>query len=120
MNRKKYKRKDPPEMQKKVLHHAEQEYRFFKYKMLSNSPKKVYERCVKIRFYECLHEYFQYKDILDDFLEKIANEGTVYGTLWTIYLKYEYLGVGTWEDIEELLQVYISEGQLNDEGDRSQ
>lgn len=115
MNRKKYKRGDSPKLQKQVLQYAEQEYKLFKYRMLSNPPKKVYDRCVKIRFYECLHEYFQYKDMTDgNFLEKIANEETVYSTLWETYLKYEYLGVETWEDIEELLQVYISEGQIND------
>ena len=39
----------------------------------------------------------------------MAGRGSLSRALWGIYLKYEYLGMDTWEEIEEILAVYVRE-----------
>lgn len=102
-----YKRKDCKDSYRNFMYQMEQEYHLFKYKMLSRTPREIYERCTKIYFYECLHEYLLYKeDINAEFLEKASKRTSVYRELWELYQKYEHLEVGTWEQIEEMLKFY--------------
>ncbi len=86
------------------------EHALFKYQMLSNPVRTVYDSCNKIRFYECMMEYFQYKESISRAFVN-SSENSVYplAELYEIYLKHEYLHVGTWKGIEEILNVFVVE-----------
>lgn len=102
-----YKRKDSKDKEQALMEQMEQEYQLFRYQMLSRTKKEIYESCAKIHFYECCHEYFLYQeDIVAEFFEIAVQRKGIYQELWNLYLKYEYLEVDTWEQIEEMLKLY--------------
>ncbi len=113
MERKKQRRDRRTDREREVLWRMEREYELFRCQMLSKGAEKVYDRCTEIYFYECLHEYFLYKEeISTEFLETVSKEPEIYRVLWEMYLKYEYLEVGTWENVDEMLRVYCKENSL--------
>lgn len=104
------KRIDHSEREKEMLKKVGAEYELFRYKMLSKSVQEVYNACRCISFYECVYEYFQYfEKISTDFVNAANHSEAVLAELWEIYLKYEYLRIENWEEIEELLNVYVME-----------
>lgn len=101
------KRGDRPEKEKEMLQKIRTEYELFYYKTLSRTPQEIYHACKRICFFECVYEYFQYKEeISEDFINATGQRDRILEELWEIYLKHEYLGMDTWEEIEELLEVY--------------
>ena len=95
------------ERENEMLRKIETEYSLFRYKMLSDSTQEVYDSCRKICFYECINEYFQYsREISADFVNATRQSDKILAELWQIYLKYEYLGMDTWEEIEDILNTY--------------
>ena len=87
-----------------LLDRLTQEHDLFYYKMLSSPPKVIYESCGKIRFYDSVYEYFQYKEELDpEYVEACLKETHILEGLYNLYLKHENLRVATWDDIEEML-----------------
>ena len=102
-----YKRGEISQRKKEMLAKLEVEHKLFKYRMLSGDNKSIYDACNKIRVYECLYEYFLWKeDINTEYIQLLSGNDSVLQTLYDIYLKYEYLDVGTWLAIDELLEVY--------------
>lgn len=98
------KQKDKEELMKKV----QTEYTIFKYKMLSDGRKEIYDACAKIFYYECMHEYFEYnEEIPEKFVDAMADTENIMERLYVLYLKNEHLQVDTWKAIEELLEAYI-------------
>lgn len=95
--------------EQRLRHRMESEYDYFKYRMLASSRNEIYNQCNKIRFVECLREYVIYnREISGRYIEALlACRGNVYEELYAVYLKNESTKVGTWDDIEELLNVYI-------------
>lgn len=90
------------------LNLIKKEYAVFRYTMLTNCPKSIYDSCVIIRFYECIHEYFLYNTSIDvRIIDAFSGNEDIINTLYHFYLKHEDLDVGTWEDIDELLLMYI-------------
>ena len=83
------------------------EHELFRYKMLASTAEAVYDACNRIWFYECIYEYFQYAENIEEkFVEACLEEENAIATLWELYVRYEYLKVGTWEDVEEILAVF--------------
>ena len=75
--------------------------------MLASTAEAVYDACNRIWFYECIYEYFQYAENIEEkFVEACLEEENAIATLWELYVRYEYLKVGTWEDVEEILAVF--------------
>lgn len=91
---------------KRVTHERE----FFRYQMLSSARDVIYNSCNKIRFVECVFEYLIYtEDISDDWIDELLKcENRIFDSLYGTYLEYEYLRVGTWEEIEELIRVHVT------------
>lgn len=95
---------------KRVLQKIKWEHATFKYKMLSGTVHEAYDSCRRICFYESLLEYFLYsKHISREFLEAVSGKEGILGELWEMYLKNECLKVDTWEEIENMLQIYMEE-----------
>lgn len=106
-------RSDHSEKEKEMLRKIETEYSLFRYRMLSDSVQKVYDACRKICFYECVNEYFQYsRETSADFINATGQSDKILAELWKIYLKNEYLGMDTWEDIEDILNTYTDRHKL--------
>lgn len=100
------KRRECPDLEKDVKSRIESEYANFKQKMLSSPASVIYESCSEIRFYECIYEYFSYSDgISRKHMEACLRCSSIIGSLYSLYLKYECLGCGTWEEIEEILNI---------------
>ena len=92
-----------------LVHNIEKEFELFEYRMLSRSRKKIFEACHEIRFYSCIYEYFLYaEDIADNHIKACLKCENVIAELYDLYLKWEYLRCSRWEDIEELLDVFVS------------
>lgn len=105
-------RKEYTDQEQRFLQKIQTEHSLFKFRMLSGTNREVYESCNIIRFYETLYEYFIYKESLDQSLVKIGlQEDDVLDGLYQTYLEYEWLQVGTWEEIKELLKVYVKKRQ---------
>ncbi len=101
---------------KRALQKIKREYAMFKYGMLSGTVRGAYDSCRRICFYESVREYFLYnKHASRVFLEAAAGKENILGELWEIYLKNEYLGADTWEQIETMLQFYVEEHTLQKE-----
>ena len=104
-----FKRQEHSERERQILKLAETEYQLFKYKMLSGTSREIYDSCNTIRFYECLHEYFQYTERVElEFVRKVKMRDDLLGQLYAYYLKAEYLSIETWTEIEELLHCYVA------------
>ena len=102
-------RKEYTDQEQRFLQKIQTEHSLFKFKMLSGTNREVYDSCNIIRFYETLYEYFIYKESLDQSLVEIGlQEDDVLDGLYQTYLKYEWLQVGTWDEIVELLKVYVN------------
>lgn len=90
---------------------VEREFELFKYKTLSKSRMEIFESCSIIRFYSCMLEYFTYAQDIDAVHIRACLKcgENVIGTLYGLYLKYEYLRYSRWEDIEEILNILVRE-----------
>ena len=95
--------------EQRLRQRMEHEYDYFKYRMLASSRNEIYNQCNKIRFVECLHEYVIYnREVPRKYIEVLLGcSGSVYDELYAVYLKDESTKVGTWDDIEGLLNVFI-------------
>ena len=103
-------RKEYTDQEQRFLQKIQTEHSLFKFKMLSGTNREVYDSCNIIRFYETLYEYFLYKESLDQSIVEIGlQEDDVLDGLYQTYLKYEWLQVGTWEEIGQLIMVYVTE-----------
>jgi hypothetical protein len=103
-------RREYAECEKQMIQKISMEHAIFKYKMMSASTQEIYDSCKKICFYECMQEYFVYcEQINREFVETAVQRDDILETLWNIYLKYEYLRADTWKEIEDILNVYVSE-----------
>ena len=92
-----------------LVHHIEKEFELFKYRMLAKSRKKIFEGCCEIRFYSCIYEYFLYaEDIKDSHIKACLKCEYTIAELYDLYLKCECLRYSRWEDIEELLEMFVS------------
>lgn len=100
-------RSDCPDKEQSVVDKTGEEYRIFRYKMLSQKPRRIYKHFRKIYFYESLHEYLSYQEQMDDgFIRAAYGRENLLAALWKLYRKCEYFSVMTWDGIEELLQEY--------------
>ncbi|MDY3854425.1 MAG: hypothetical protein SO170_05600 [Butyribacter sp.] len=105
-------RKEYTDQEKRFLQKIQTEHSLFKFRMFSGTNREVYESCNIIRFYETVYEYFIYKECLNQSLVEIGlQEENVMNGLYHTYLKYEWLQIGTWDEIEELLKVYVKKHQ---------
>ena len=85
------------------------EYSVFKHKMLSSCSRIIYDSCSIIRFYECMHEYFEYNEnISSKVIKLLEDKKDLIASLYQFYLKHEELEIGTWDHIDTLLEMYIS------------
>lgn len=92
-----------------LVHKIEKEFELFKYQTLSKSRKKIFAACEEIRFYSCIYEYFLYaEDIAQEHIKACLKCESAIAELYHLYLKYEYLRCSRWDDIEELLDVFVS------------
>lgn len=99
-----------PEAEREMAEKIKTEYRLFRYKTLSGTPRMVYGSCRRICFYESIKEYFLYNEQINrDFINASRGCSKIINELWKIYLKYEYLKADTWDEIENLLQAYVDE-----------
>lgn len=85
----------------------ETEHKLFYYRMLAATPREIYDNCSMIRFYECIYEYFIYKENIKEEYMLIAKEDNIIEKLYDVYLKYEHLCCDSWSDIDSILAIYI-------------
>lgn len=98
------------EKKTRLVKKVETEFELFKYRTLSKSRKKIFESCNEIRFYSCVYEYFIYADgIQAAHIDACLKCEEPIAELHRLYLKYEYLQCGRWENIEELLSALTRE-----------
>lgn len=110
------KRYENPETEKEMLDKIMTEHELFMYRTLSGTAHEIYDSCKRICFYESLNEYFLYNEqISKEFVNVSARSSRIIKELWDIYLKYEYLRVDTWEEIDCLLQIYVEEHNKDSE-----
>jgi len=103
-------RGDMSDREIELMKRIETEHTIFKYRMLASTAAEVYENCNVIRFYECIYEFFQYaEDIEKGYTNACLRYENIIGTLYQLYMKYEYLRYSRWEDIEELLSALVEE-----------
>lgn len=101
-------RRERPEKEKEMLRKMGMEYELFHDRMLAQETEEIYSACRRICFFRCVYEYFQYKEeIRKDFTNVAWRADRILEELWGIYLQHEYLGMENWEDIEEILEVYV-------------
>lgn len=98
-------------MHKEVIAAIEKEHTVFREYMMQCIPTKIYDSCNKIRFYECMYEYFSYNDNISNNFYTKAYEYLLHGQsiieyLYCLYLKYEMLSVDSWDCINELIHVF--------------
>ena len=91
----------------------EHEHDYFRYKMLAGGRCEIYDACNKIRVVECLYEYVLYNDEIPiRYVEALLNcKRNIFDELYAVYLENEYTDVSSWSDIEDFLNVVISEQQ---------
>lgn len=82
----------------------ENEYALFRFTTLSKSRREIYDDCNIIHFYECLYEYFLYKETIEEkhIRACLACENILIN-LYDLYLKNEVLHYSRWGEIEEIL-----------------
>lgn len=103
-----FKRQDYPDKEKKLRSDVKMEYDLFRQNMINRTPEEVYENCCQIRFYECVQEYFLYKEhISGEIVNACYMESNLLQKLWQIYLKYESTEVTSWEEIENMIEFFI-------------
>lgn len=103
-------RGDMPDREIELMKRIETEHTIFKYRMLASPAAEVYENCNVIRFYECIYEFFQYAENIEkEHINACLMYENVIGTLYQLYIKYEYLRYSRWEDIEEMLSALLEE-----------
>ena len=86
------------------------EFNKFTCHMLRMSKKKIMDKCNMIRFYDCIKEYFEWNDCIPPYYYEVLfdeSEKEIIHELWEVYLKYEGLRCGTWEDIDEVIAFWI-------------
>lgn len=105
-----HKRLEASTRKKEILKRIELEHDLFRYRILSGNNQSIYDACIQIRFYECMYEYFYYnEDIAEEYIKLLCGNDWILETLYRVYIKHEFLEVGTWKDISELLAVYQAE-----------
>ncbi|MCI9390742.1 MAG: hypothetical protein HFH54_13970 [Lachnospiraceae bacterium] len=98
------------EKETQLVKRVENEFGYFRYKMLSKSRKKIFKRCDKIRFYCYIYEYLMYADGIDkEHIEACLKYERPIAGLYRVYQRYAYLQYDRWEEIEELLNVLVRE-----------
>lgn len=108
----KQKGQDDAYKKKAVYEALSHEHGFFKNRILSGSKKSIYNSCGEIVFYESVYEYFKYNEDIEGRIwtvlyNEVRNGNSITDELYRIYLKNEHLQVNTWDDIRELVEVYI-------------
>lgn len=102
------KRGEFSDTERQLRKQIETEYLLFKYQTLSKSNIEIYDNCNIIRFYHCIYEYFLYSENLDKTHISVCLKcDNIIASLYHLYLKYEYLSYDKWEDIKEILNVFI-------------
>lgn len=85
---------------------VEQEHDLFMYRMLASPAEDIYSHCGKIRFYECVYEYFMYaEEIGRKHILACLKCSDIMRTLYEVYQEREYLDYSTFEKVRELLDV---------------
>lgn len=91
-----------------VCSRIHREYNKFQYHILRLKKEEIIKRCCKIRFYDCIKEYFQYNgDISEDVFEFLGAQKDIIHCFWELYLKHEHLDCSTWEDIDEMIAFWM-------------
>ena len=91
-----------------VCSRIHREYNKFQYHILRLKKEEIIKRCCKIRFYDCIKEYFQYNgDISEDVFEFLGAKKDIIHCFWELYLKHEHLDCSTWEDIDEMIAFWM-------------
>ena len=94
--------------EKVVCSRIHREYNKFQYRVLKMEKEEIMNKCCKIRFYDCIKEYFQYNgDISEDIYQFLENKKDIIHCLWELYLKYENFDCSTWEQIDEMLEYWM-------------
>lgn len=92
---------------------AAKELSQFKNGVLSMTKESIYDSCNKIRFYECVGEYFQRSEkISAEYLQACGETETPVARLWELYIRYEETHADTWADIEDLLSLSARERKV--------
>ncbi len=103
-----YKRRVCELPEEELIRRIEVEHELFYYRTISEPSKVVYENSAKIKFFECIYEYFLYcENIKADYIEACLLEEQILPALYDVYLQHEELRADTWEEIEKLLDRYI-------------
>lgn len=90
------KRNESLHIKREFIVNIESEYSCFKSSILLKTPEEIYDSCNIIRFYECVHEYFQYNKNPDSqFINHMYYNKNIIAELKRIYDKYEYLMIDT-------------------------
>lgn len=99
------------------FNNVDKEYNQFKLEMLSKTPHEIYDNCKIILFYENIYEYCIYNETISEEYAKLIEERTgIINDLYHLYLKYEFLGINNWSEIDDLIEIYMQGGGRDDKG----
>lgn len=102
---------DFSEKEKQLYRRIEHDHEFFRYRMLSKQRADIYEACNRIRFVECVYEYLTGKEnIKAEYLNAIGKcRENIFDELYRVYLNNEFTKVGTWEEVDDFMDILIRE-----------
>jgi len=93
---------------KQYQENVQKEYQKYREHILELPPEQIYERCGEIYFYHCMYDYFMCNEELSNLaVMQMKTTENLIAECWKVYLKYEGLSCGSWEDIDELWKVWL-------------
>ena len=97
-------RKEYSQIEKEFMDNIKMEYILFKSNMLLKSSREIYDSCSIIYFYECIYEYFQYNEnVNNEFINLMHDRKNIIAELKDTYNEFEYLTVNTWDGIADII-----------------
>jgi hypothetical protein len=91
-----------------ILKNIEKEFDKFRDDNLKQTKEQIFEDYFKINFYCEVRTFLNESELSDRQYERLAEDGgSLLNALWEKYLKWEDISVGSYEDIENLIDEYI-------------
>ena len=88
-------------------------YRFRKFNLKYASKKEIWDISLKVYFMSCCLEYFTLnKAIPKLYLELAVLDPALLQTMWGVYLKHDDIGCETWPELEQILDLVVSQWKL--------
>ena len=101
-------------LRRKAKRNIKREYNNFqKFNLKYASKKEIWDISHKVFFMSCCLEYFTLnKAIPKLYLELAIVDPALLQTMWSVYLKHEDISCETWDELERILELVVSEWKM--------